>query len=137
MAYKECLLDEFWCMRLSLFRSGKAPKRFMEAPPLILSEICLKSRICFNSYCGISRSSIFVLFPISCAPSFLRPRRVLQSLICQLQAVDWHVSWAPREFLARLPLETLVRHTSSCLLVTARISPSQIVGLVALGMLGC
>lgn len=71
MPYKECLLDEFWCMRLSLFRSGKARKRFMEAPRLILSEICLKSRICFNSYCGISRTFIFVLFPLLCAPSFL------------------------------------------------------------------
>jgi hypothetical protein len=92
------------CILWQLFRSGKARKRFMEAPPLILSEICLKSRICFNRCCGISRTSIFVLFPVLCVLSFLRSSQVLRSSICQLQAFHWHFA-GPRDSLARLPQE--------------------------------
>jgi hypothetical protein len=100
-------------MRLLLFRSGKARKRFVEAPPLILSEICLKSRICFHCCCGISRTAIFVFlshFPCYLfSPAFSGPP-------CTRSASSTPsigTSLGPRESLARLPARNLVSHTSS------------------------
>jgi hypothetical protein len=84
----------------SCFVQEKRGKRFMEAPPLVLSEICLNpefaSTAVTESHAPPSSSSfpfrVFFLFP--------RPSRVLHSSICQLQAVDWHF-FGPRDPLAR------------------------------------